>query len=108
MDEYDLLKLQETILMKKLELVRIGIEYVTLEKSKQQKVISTPSMETCQVEAIPEKTAPGKESTNPLIAVDLLKIQSEVQTSATLDKPSYLNLGPNGEISIQTNLLSNH
>ncbi|KAL8145681.1 hypothetical protein AgCh_003722 [Apium graveolens] len=53
-------------------------------------------------EAIPEQTAPGKETANPLKVVDLLKIHSEVQTSTMLVQSLDLNLRPNGGIQILT------
>lgn len=100
--------LEEAIILKEIELLqqRLSLIRVKLEFERkfnnpdEQKVIGEPSLETSESQTIPEQTAPGKEISNPFIPVNLVKIQTEVQTSTTLIEPLDINLRPNGGIQI--------
>nr|ABY66574.1 inclusion body protein [Cauliflower mosaic virus] len=103
MENIEKLLMQEKILMLELDLVRAKISLARANGSSQQGELSlrreTPAQEVAvhsalatftptQVKAIPEQTAPGKESTNPLMASILPKDMNPVQTGTRLAVPS--------------------
>lgn len=104
MENIQMLQEKKALLLKELELVSQKISFLEKFDSQEQKVISEPCSEKSQQsETTPEQTAPGKELSNPLMAMILPKDQNEIQISSTLVKPSDLNLRPNGN-GIQNHL----
>nr|BAO53464.1 inclusion body protein [Cauliflower mosaic virus] len=103
MENIEKLLMQEKILMLELDLVRAKISLARANGSSQQGELSlhreTPEKEEAvhsalatftptQVKAIPEQTAPGKESTNPLMVSILPKDMNSVQTDKRLVTPA--------------------
>lgn len=75
--------------LKELELQVLCKQIECMELSIPQKEINDPCLLEEKSLAIPEQTAPGKESTNPLIPVALVKSKEIVQTiKSSLEQPT--------------------